>query len=154
MEVTTKMADDKVQDYLNKGMYGVMETKPDERRIFLGSLRERTYLLMTKDELLSNNYLEALTKEIQKHPGNQLLLNGTIKIGQLTPYIQLANKTNTAFTIVNQTNDASAALIYTAKVAIHEEIIDVAEKYPLITSTEAEKPKKKSIFTRLFHSES
>lgn len=148
------MAEDKVQDYLNKGMYGVTETKPDERRIFLGSLRERTYLMMTKDELLSNQYLDALTKEIQKYPGNHLLLNGTIKIGQLTPYIQLANKTNTTFTIVNQTNEKAAALVYTAKVAIHEETIDVAQKYPLNAPSEPEKPKKKSIFTRLFQSES
>ena len=67
------MSPNNVQDYLNKGMYGSNQTNPDERRKYLGSLRERIYLTMTIEQVLSNNYIGALKKEIQLHPDNTLL---------------------------------------------------------------------------------
>ena len=46
------MSDQSLDQYLQQGMYGPRETKPDERRLFLGSLRERVIIALTKGQVL------------------------------------------------------------------------------------------------------
>lgn len=147
------MSPNNVQDYLNKGMYGSNQTNPEERRKYLGSLRERIYLTMTIEQVLSNNYVEALKKEIQLHPDNTLLLNGSIDMGSLSPYIQLSNSLNCSFRIITDDNseESPIGLVYAAPEAVNIEVVDVSEKYPKpVADEEPPSPKKKSFFKRFF----
>lgn len=147
------MSSDKMQDYLNKGMYGASQTNPEERQKYLGSLRERIYLSMTLEQLISKNYLNVLKKEINKHPNNTLLLNGSVDIKDLDPYIKLSNQLNCLFRIVTDdyAEKSSIGLVYVAKQEVNNDIIDVAKKYPNSEKTlEKENQEKKSFFRRLF----
>ena len=54
------MADRETQDYLSKGIYGNKKTNPDERNKYFGSLRERVYLSMTTEQLISDDYIDGL----------------------------------------------------------------------------------------------
>ena len=147
------MSSDKMQDYLNKGMYGASQTNPEERQKYLGSLRERIYLSMTLEQLISKNYLNVLKKEINKHPNNTLLLNGSVDIKDLDPYIKLSNQLNCLFRIVtdDHAEKSSIGLVYVAKQEVNNDIIDVAKKYPNSEKTlEKENQEKKSFFRRLF----
>ncbi|WP_316252510.1 DUF1694 domain-containing protein [Bacillus aquiflavi] len=40
-----------VDDYLQKGIYGQKEIKPDERRKFLGTLRERVIVALKQSQV-------------------------------------------------------------------------------------------------------
>lgn len=145
------MSEKDVQDYLTSGLYGAPQTKPEERNKFLGNLRERVYVSMTPEELVSKNYLTALQTEMEQHPDAQLLLNGSIDSSEFSPYIKLCNQQTTQFTIVtNQFASKSPfALLLVAKEAVDSAVIDIAEKYP-VTETPVEEPEKKSLLKRLF----
>lgn len=147
------MSPNNVQDYLNKGMYGSNQTNPDERRKYLGSLRERIYLTMTIEQVLSNNYIDALKKEIQLHPDNTLLLNASIDMEYLSPYIQLSNSLKCPFRMISDDNSEKSpiGLVYVAPAAVNVDVVDVSEKYPEPEPDQEKKaPKKKSFFKRFF----
>lgn len=148
------MSSDNVQDYLNKGMYGANQTNPEERRKYLGSLRERIYLSMTIEQVISKSYLSTLKKEIIAHPNHTLLLNGTIDMENLETYIQLSNQLHCPFRMVSDENakKTSIGLVYVAKEAVNVEVIDVSKKQKPAEETTAEKkvPEKKSFFKRFF----
>lgn len=147
------MSSDNMQNYLNKGMYGANQTKPEERQKYLGSLRERIFVSMTIEQLTSTNYLDALKKEVNKHPNNILLFNGSVDIEKLDPYIKLGNQLNCSFRIVTDdfAQKSNIGLVYVAPQAVNNDIIDVAEKYPKSDeSSEKKAPEKKSFFKRFF----
>lgn len=147
------MADRDTQDYLSKGIYGNKKTNPDERNKYFGSLRERVYLSMTIEQLISNDYLESLKKEIQLHPNQQLLLNGQIDMNLLSPYIKLSQENDCSFRIVSDegAQRSPLGLIYVSTTAVNEKVIDAAIKYPQSTpSKEEEEEKKDSFFKKFF----
>ncbi|WP_407389641.1 YueI family protein [Carnobacterium jeotgali] len=145
------MADRETQDYLSKGIYGNKKTNPDERNKYFGSLRERVYLSMTTEQLISDDYITALEKEMQLHPNQQLLLNGQIDMNLLSPYIKLSQKNNCSFRIVSDegAQRSPLGLIYVSSTAVNEEVVDVSIKYPVSTPSEKEE-EKPSFFKKLF----
>ena len=147
------MSSDNMQNYLNKGMYGANQTKPEERQKYLGSLRERIFVSMTIDQLTSKNYIDALKKEVNKHPNNTLLFNGSVDITELDLYIKLSNQLNCTFRIVTDdfAKKSTIGLVYVAPQEVNNDIIDVAEKYPKSDrSLKKVVPAKKSFFKKLF----
>lgn len=147
------MSSDNMQNYLNKGMYGANQTKPEERQKYLGSLRERIFVSMTIDQLTSKTYIEALEKEVTIHPNNTLLFNGSVDITELDPYIKLSNQLDCTFRIVTDdfAKKSNIGLVYVAPQEVDNDIIDVAEKYPKSDkSTKKIVPEKKSFFKKLF----
>ncbi|WP_373471549.1 YueI family protein [Carnobacterium alterfunditum] len=145
------MADRDTQDYLSKGIYGNKKTNPDERNKYFGSLRERVYLSMTIEQLISNDYLESLKKEIQLHPNQQLLLNGQVDMNLLSPYIKLSQENDCSFRIVSDegAQRSPLGLIYVSTDAVNEKIVDVAVKYPQ-NAPQKEVEEKASLFKKLF----
>lgn len=145
------MADRDTQDYLSKGIYGNKKTNPDERNKYFGSLRERVYLSMTIEQLISNDYLDALKKEVHLHPNQQVLLNGQIDMDLLSPYIKLSQENDCSFRIVSDegAQRSQLGLIYVSSTAVNEEVVDAAVKYPVMASAEQEE-KKPSFFKKLF----
>lgn len=145
------MSDRETQDYLSKGIYGNKKTNPDERNKYFGSLRERVYLSMTIEQLISGDYIDALKQEIQLHSNQQLLLNGQIDMSKLSPYIKLCQEYNCSFRIVSDEGALRSplGLIYVSSTAVNETEVDVAAKYPLMTPPEKE-GKKPSLFKKIF----
>jgi len=145
------MADKDTQDYLSKGIYGNKKTNPDERNKYFGSLRERVYLSMTIEQLISNDYFESLKKEIQLHPNQQLLLNGQVDMNLLSPYIKLSQENDCSFRIVSDegAQHSPFGLIYVSTDAVNEKIVDVAVKYPQ-NAPQKEVEEKDSLFKKLF----
>lgn len=145
------MADRETQDYLSKGIYGNKKTNPDERNKYFGSLRERVYLSMTTEQLISDDYIAALEKEMQLHPNQQLLLNGQIDMKLLSPYIKLSQKNDCPFRIVSDegAQRSPLGLIYVSSTAVNEEVVNVSIKYPVSTPPEKEE-QKPSFFKKLF----
>lgn len=58
-----------LDDYLQKGMYGEKQLKPDEKRKYLGTFRERIVVALKKSQVMEKQIypeVEDLMKKIQK----------------------------------------------------------------------------------------
>ncbi|WP_179395637.1 YueI family protein [Lacticaseibacillus absianus] len=107
------MADqDDLQTRLNNRLYGAPQTNPDERRHYLGSLRERAALFITNDEMTTAAALPAVKRAIATHRGDphfKLLLNGKLSPALTAPFMAAANQADFPFTLVNDETASEAA---------------------------------------------
>lgn len=115
-----------LEDYLQKGLHGPKETKPEERRRFLGTLRERIVIALFAEQLYEEKIYPEIEAMIKAYPRAHLLLNGSIRYQYLSPYIQIANKYHIPFTIVkNEAHNTDIGLVLTMKDAINKKEIFV-----------------------------
>lgn len=134
-----------VEEVLQQGIYGPLETKPDERRKFLGTLRERIIVALRKLQVGEAEVYPAVEQEMMKNPQAHLYLNGTMNYEELSKYVKLASKYKLEHTIVtNKEHDTEIGLVLAMDHAIDKEEIYITKKDP-------EKPKvKKSFFAKIF----
>ncbi|MCQ6280516.1 YueI family protein [Bacillus sp. EB600] len=138
-----------VDDALKEGMYGPKEIKPEERRQFLGTLRERIVVVLKNGQVTEQKVYPQIEQNIKEHPTAHLFLNGNIDYEQLSKYVKLANKYHIEHTIVtNKEHNTEIGLVLAMDHAIDKEEIYV-EKIDAM-STQNEAVKKKSFFSKLF----
>ncbi|MDK8541839.1 MAG: YueI family protein, partial [Enterococcus faecalis] len=135
------MANDDLQQRLDKGMYGTPLVNPEEQHKYMGTFRERCRLSMTVAEMKDAQNQKHLLEELAKHPEVTVLLNGEISSDLQSTYIKLLNQHGANFKIVNnfvENNPDSLGLLLAEKHAVDEPVIDVTEKYPQATETPKE----------------
>ncbi|WP_125980191.1 YueI family protein [Loigolactobacillus iwatensis] len=147
---------DGVEDFLKDRMSGTPQTKPDERRRYLGSLRERVYLLATVAEINDERTLPAFKKIVPQYDTKQtkLLLNGKLDQGRLQPYLSFAAANNLPFTMISdetaQTNADAVGLLLVAPQAVNVTEVAITQYYEK-PSTETNAKKRPSLLDNLFH---
>ncbi|QIL46087.1 YueI family protein [Vagococcus coleopterorum] len=127
-----------VNDYLEKGLYGSPQIKPEEKNTYLGTFRERIYLAMTVSEMKKNENVTLLKKYLQDNPGHQLLLNGDLDFSDQSVYMAVAQKNNISFKIVDTDKDLTLediGLVYATNEAVNQENISI-ERFKSKTTTE------------------
>ncbi|WP_338672853.1 YueI family protein [Listeria seeligeri] len=113
-----------IDDYLEKGMYGAKEINPAEKKKYLGTYRERVLVALTKEEVLSQQFLPELEKAILGSPDSKLLLNGLLHYNSMRPYIKLAEKCKHEFSIVSRLEgETDLYLVLACQKAINKEDI-------------------------------
>ncbi|AHI56493.1 YueI family protein [Listeria ivanovii] len=127
-----------IDDYLEKGMYGAKEINPAEKKKYLGTYRERVLVALTKEEVLSQQFLPELEKAILESPDSKLLLNGLLHYNSMRPYIKLAEKCKHEFSIVSRLEgETEFYLVLTCQKAINKEDIHLyKEESPVETREE------------------
>ncbi|MDR4945275.1 YueI family protein [Neobacillus cucumis] len=136
-----------VEDVLQQGIYGPLETKPEERRKYLGTLRERIIIALTKSQVAETNPYPEVQQSMKEYPKAQLLLNGNMTYEELSKYVKLAAKNKIEHKIVtNKEHDTDIGLVLAMNDAIDKEEIYITKKVQ-ITEMHAEK---KSLFAKLF----
>lgn len=148
------MANKNPSDYVQKGQYGIQQTLPEERKKFLGSLRERVYLTASLEQISTFHGQQAFAKEFKTHSKGTLLLNGTYEISSFSQLIKISQQASIPFTMVANEHAATSpyAAIYTASTAINESVIELDEKYPLPEEKSPQQPQKKKSFIKRFFS--
>ncbi|HEO8419489.1 YueI family protein [Niallia sp. FSL W8-0635] len=140
-----------LDDYMQKGMYGAKETKPEERRKFLGSLRERVVIALNQSQVIEATPYIEIIDAMKKNAGAKLYLNGHLDYSYLSKYIKEANQVNMEYTIVtNKDSDSEIGLLIAYDYAINKENIYVGE--PKTETAEEESLKeeqKKGLFTTI-----
>jgi uncharacterized protein YueI len=91
----------KVDEILQQGIYGPKEIKPEERKRFLGTLRERVVVALTQAQVRDNSVNTELEKVMKENSKAQLYLNGQMEYPTLSKYLKMARKVGMQFTIVN-----------------------------------------------------
>lgn len=137
-----------LEHYLQKGMYGPKETKPEERRKFLGTLRERVIIALFVDQVYEEKIYPEIAMMMKKYRDAHLLLNGSIRYNFLSRYIQIAKKNNIPFTIVkNEAHDTDIGLVLATNYAIEKKEIFVKKE---ATHSAPIPAQKKRLFKKLF----
>lgn len=133
------MSTSKLDDYLQQGIHGAKETKPDERRRFLTTLRERVVVALTQVQVREKgiyNEVEALIKE---NPKAHLYLNGNMNYSFLSKYIAVAKKFDLEYTIVtNKEFNSDLGLVLALEYAVEKEEIFISKQKPKQVTVEKE----------------
>lgn len=95
------MKEESIDFYLQQGIFGHAETKPDERRMFLGSLRERALLALTKGQVSRNKPYQEVEQVLKANRQASLLLNGELSYASYSQYVKMANAAGCSFKVVN-----------------------------------------------------
>ncbi|PYE96341.1 YueI family protein [Bacillus sp. 196mf] len=122
------MVNKNVEDYLQEGIYGQKQNKPEERNMYLTTLRERVEIALTIGQVMQSNVYSEVAGSMRSSQSLQLLLNGSIAYPHLSKYIKLANEKNVPFTIVqNKDTETSIGLVLTHATAVDKEQIYVED---------------------------
>lgn len=159
MECVIKMKN--VQDYLEKGLYGTPQIKPDEKRRYLGTYRERVIFAINLTELSNKNFHILATKYFKEFPGGTLLVDANIPSSYQQEILKLTKKTKQAFKLVNSDKKAvdstDIVCVYALDYAVNRDSItldyDKIQKKiieVIDTSTDTDNTKKNSFLSRLF----
>jgi len=123
------MSNSDIDDYLQQGIHGPKVTNPDERRQFLGTIRERIEVALTQGQVMEKMVYPEVEEEMKDHPKTHLFLNGHIDYRFLSKYIKKANQFKISFTIVtNNDYNSEIGLILAHKDAIEKENIFIEKK--------------------------
>ncbi len=98
------MAEQDPTDRLMQQLNGNPQTLPDQRRIYLGSLRERVALAITNQELTSPTTLPTFVNALKAYGQDatyKVLLNGKVDVTKTAPYMKAIKAQGLAFTLVN-----------------------------------------------------
>lgn len=146
-----------VNQRLNDAIYGTPQTLPDQRRQYLGSLRERVLLEIKAADLTDARTLKLFQTHLADFTGQDAsaLVNGKLDHQLIGPYLKELAGANFPFTLVNkpETPDGSdcEAVLIVAKTAANLETVNLLARYPLknfIPTPKPTKPAKKSGFFR------
>ena len=120
---------DHLDDYIQQGIHGVREIKPDERRKFLGTLRERVVVVLTKQQVREKGIYKEVEEQMKKYKNATLFLNGTMNYKYLSGYIKLANQLGIKFLIsTNKEHDTDLGLVLAHNDAINKEDIYIEKQ--------------------------
>ncbi|WP_343063287.1 YueI family protein [Halobacillus locisalis] len=115
-----------VDDYLQEGIYGARQTKPGERKKYLGTIRERVVLVLTNGQLMREQGLEELAQAMKDYPEAKLLLDRQVSYRFRKPYRQLANEHGIQHTTVdNKEVETDVGAVLAVEEAIDKEKIDI-----------------------------
>ncbi|WP_164214479.1 YueI family protein [Virgibacillus sp. YIM 98842] len=122
------MSKKSVDDYITEGLYGKRRPKEAERKMFLGTLRERIVIALTIGQVMTDNGLKQLEEAMKKHQDAKLLINGHVSSRFLKEEKALADKYNIPYTsITNENSDTDIGAVLTYDYAIDKEEIFIEE---------------------------
>jgi uncharacterized protein YueI len=135
-----------IDDYIQQGIHGDKQTKPDERRKFLGTLRERVVIALTQSQIREAGVYKQIEDAFRQNPKAHLFLNGNMSYSELSKYTKVAGKYDIDYTMVtNKEHNSEIGLVLAYDHAIDKEEIFVQKdrkKYNGASTNE-----KKGIFT-------
>jgi len=121
----------KVEDVLKDGIYGKKELKVDEKRMFLGTYRERVYVALSNKQVREPGVydeVEHKMREVKDKGETVLLLNGKLRYSTYSNYIKLASTYNIPYKIVSDLESTSQiGLVLASSEAVDVENIYVKE---------------------------
>jgi uncharacterized protein YueI len=138
-----------IDDYIKQGIHGPKETKLDERRKFLGTLRERIVVALTQQQVRENGIYKEVETLMKENPKAHLFLNGNMDYSYISKYMKVAEKYKIESTIVtNKDYDTEIGLVLAYDYAIDKDEIFITKQ-----KEEKEQPQKsKKGFLSVFRS--
>ena len=137
------------------------QTKPDERRHYLGSLRERVLVRLNNTEVKDPKLTALFLQHIDDFKSYTILINGNITDDGFLDDVEAdCSKDDIPFTLVNnetaQTGPEDTAVLVVSKTAINRPRIEINQVYaPEMPKTELNAPTREhehdGFWHHLFH---
>ncbi|MDG5473611.1 YueI family protein [Jeotgalibacillus sp. ET6] len=135
-----------VDDYIQDGIYGAKETLPDERRKYLGTIRERIEFVLYQNQVREETVYPEIKEAAKKHTNLKMFINGNMNYRFYSKYIQLADEHKLSYTVVsNKEHNAEYGLVLAHHDAVEKAEIELPKR-----KKEKKKKEKPSFFKRLF----
>ncbi|MCH3904162.1 MAG: YueI family protein [Lactobacillus sp.] len=136
------------------------QTRPDERRRYLGSLRERVYVRLTVAETQDPQAGRLFMQHFNDFKPYEILINGRMPQTQLVDQvISKCGQTNIAFRLINdqtaKTEPDATGILVVAKTALNRPRISIRQVYaPEMPKEELPTQHKKTLWQRIFNKNS
>jgi uncharacterized protein YueI len=118
-----------IDDYLKQGIYGDKEIKPEERKRFLGTLKERVVAVLAMHQVREPGTYKEIEELLKRNQEAKMYLNGNLNYSYLSDYIKLANTYKNPFTIVsNRESQSDLGLVLAYDYAIDKENIFIEKE--------------------------
>lgn len=133
------------------------QTRPDERRRYLGSLRERVYVRLTVAETQDPHATHLFMQHFSDFKNYEVLINGRMPQNESVNQIMTkCGQTNTPFRLINdqtaQTSQTATGILVVAKTALNRPRIEINQVYaPEMPKEQLSSSHKPSFWHRLFH---
>lgn len=118
---------DKLQQYIEQGIYGAPELKKEERKQYLGQFRERVIKVLTQEQLQDSRYVDGMIQALQDPRAHSLYVRTQENNGEsqtLSLLTSEAQKSQIPFSFVDgNTYIGDIAVVLAAKDAIEEKNI-------------------------------
>lgn len=145
------MSKSEMDDYLLQGIHGAKETKPDERRRFLTTIRERVVVALTREQVMEKEVYPQVELRMKENVSAHLFLNGNLDYSYLSKYIAIAKRLNLEYTIVtNKDYNSDLGLVLAQEFAIDKEKIFIEKEVAAVQPTKPEEKGFLSIFQNIF----
>lgn len=115
------MAEKKLEQIIQQGIYGTPEIKPEEQQLFLGTYAERVRMALTNGQVYKKGMYDEALKLMDKHKDVRMLVNGNLPYSSYNNYIKAANDKKIPFTVHNDFHATPVGIVFTADHAIHME---------------------------------
>jgi len=84
-----------------QGWYGEAEIKKDEKRYYLGELKERIIRLLSKEQVKEDIIYPEIVSALQDKRASKMLINGELEYKEIEKYRQLAREKGKQATVVH-----------------------------------------------------
>ena len=118
------MKKNRIDEYIQKGQYGVKSFLTAHDADFLGTFKERCLLAWCKERIYSGASVIKVQHALKKRPDTILRLNAQIPLKILHPYIQCAQQLHKPYLLVQSNlKETSFGLVVSAS-----EAVDISEQ--------------------------
>lgn len=122
---------DQTEQRLKDSMNGPRALKPDEQHHYLGTFRERVYLIISVAQARQQDWTATAKSVLEQHPQALLIINGNLPSRMTHPYQLLAIKAGSHFTIKTDpfyhTRPTDLAIVIADDHAVYQSPVNVAK---------------------------
>ncbi|WP_096188422.1 YueI family protein [Evansella halocellulosilytica] len=115
------MSQDKLEEVLQKGIYGSPEIRPEERKLFLSTIAERVYLALTNTQVRQKGMYDEVERLLRTKNNIHLYINGSLNYPSYSNYVQAANKHSVPFTVVSDGHDSPIGIVLASSHALENQ---------------------------------
>ncbi|WP_246025999.1 YueI family protein [Peribacillus cavernae] len=137
-----------IDDYLQEGIHGKKVLKPEERKKYLGTLRERVVVVLTRAQVREATTYPEIARLLKENYKATLLLNGAMNYSDLAKYIALASKIKAPYKIIASPEHTSElGLVLASDTAVDKDTITIDQR----PKQKAEKRKRPGFVSRFIN---
>ncbi|WP_028391325.1 YueI family protein [Bacillus cihuensis] len=141
------MSGKNVDEIIQQGIHGQKELKPEERKRFLGTIRERIIAVLTQPQVRDKEVYHEFLNLMKKHPQALLFANGNMEYASLKKYIEAARVNKIPYKmVINKDYNTDIGLVLAYEYAIDKEEIFLEKK---VTNLEVANVKEKGSLAKL-----
>ncbi|UHA58425.1 YueI family protein [Metabacillus litoralis] len=142
---------DRLDEYIQQGITGPREINPDERRKFLGTLRERVVVALTQSQVREKGTYSEVEELMKQNKEATLFLNGKMNYTYLSDYIKLANNVGNKYLIsTDKEHETDLGLVLAYDYAVDKENIYIKKEDSQTPEQDTDDNRLVQFFKKLF----